>query len=347
MELDIFPGSTIKDPANDQVSEALKMIYSGETDAIILVADEANQRFLQAARGGHVEYREGKGKKIYAAEDVPLLKCQEMFSDYLQGGSQWKKEVEWKPQTADKKGIKTDWDTLLAEARAWEDDPQYTMVRPLFKQTKMTRTKLILTVLISVILTCAFCALTVNIYSKLEPSQVGRIAGESAFALVWVCLAGIGWAMFHTEIIVSRPILLIRLIITILITAGMVWLSTIAMGVLSVAFFSALFCGIYVIFYIARNIRNEMVYRNSSVEIPCNHLVIHHFWKTTTSEYGENSFPVHILGFVYLEKYKDYIEMTDKQSEEYSAAMTDNRLRVFARYLPEKPKVHTSRIVVT
>jgi hypothetical protein len=346
MELDIIHGSTIKNVTSEQINSTLEKVYEGGYAAAILIAENANQRFLQVAVGGHVEYREGKNKKIFAAEDVPLEKCQEMFSDYLQGGSQWKNEVDWKPQTADKKGIKTDWDALLAEARAWEDTPQYEMVKPLFRQTKMTRNRFILTVVISVILTCAFCAFSIYIYGKLEPSQVGRNAGEAVLAQVWICQAGIGWAMFHTESIVSRPILYTQLVISMLMTAGMAWLSATAMGTLSVAFFLALFCGIYVMFYIARNIRNEMVYRGSSVEVPCSHLVIHHYWKTTTSEYGVNAFPVHILGFVYLEKYKDYIEMTDKQSGEYGAALAQNKLRVFARYLPEKPKVHTTRIEV-
>ncbi len=98
MRLELIDGGgAIEEPSNDQIINALEQVYAEAITAVVLIADQAGEQFIQAPMGGgHIEYTPGKDAPIYAARGVSLEDAIRLFLSYARGDGEWEQVVEWK-----------------------------------------------------------------------------------------------------------------------------------------------------------------------------------------------------------------------------------------------------------
>lgn len=92
----VSPDSKTDAPDEGLIADALRLLYAGKLDAVILVADEGQNRFMQMGQGGgHIEHCVGRKGPIYSAENVPLDLATRMFASYRNGDDGWQSAVSW------------------------------------------------------------------------------------------------------------------------------------------------------------------------------------------------------------------------------------------------------------
>jgi hypothetical protein len=90
-------GGTIEEPGEALIRAALEQVYAEKLTAVILIADQAGNKFMQVPMGGgHVEYTPGKSDPIYAVDDVPLDEAIRLFLSYARDDGEWEQAVKWK-----------------------------------------------------------------------------------------------------------------------------------------------------------------------------------------------------------------------------------------------------------
>ena len=100
MRLDIVsPDSTTDNPSEEEIVEAIAKVYTENIDAVILISDVENNRFMQLPCGGvHIEYCVSPEGPIYSHEDTSRKLAIELFLSYARGDERWRTAVEWKVQ---------------------------------------------------------------------------------------------------------------------------------------------------------------------------------------------------------------------------------------------------------
>jgi hypothetical protein len=331
MEMKIEPGKTVKDPTVEQITEALQQVYDGLVTAVILVIDSENQHFIQAAGIGRVEYKEDNSGIMYAANDVPLEKCTEVFLQYAAKERQWKNALPW-------------------EAFDYKIQPQGSFdaiapeTAPVLEPPKRLKTiGILLSVILGILLPCCACGEFTTLLQNWEPIQRNLLYGELILNIVWISLAGIGYAIFQTQKLWYRFQIYIFFSLLLLVITLEVWLSIslLGLGIFGVALFSAIILGALSIWGLVKGLRLTMEFERDSVEVPVDYLSFQH--ESDASEYASMA-PVLLYGF--LKQYSGLTRLTLKKEKAYKSAMKEKRLHMFVRYLPRNPKIHLTRIEV-
>ena len=96
MKLEILSDRQIENPNEEDIVTAVTRVYAEKVDAVILLSDEKNNRFMQVPCGGeHIEYCVGPQGPIYAVEGISLDQAIRLFVAYARGEDSWKTEVPW------------------------------------------------------------------------------------------------------------------------------------------------------------------------------------------------------------------------------------------------------------
>jgi hypothetical protein len=83
-------------PRDKDVVAAIRDLSDDRVDAVILIADDERNLFLQLGRGGrHVEHCVGPGGPNYSTDGVSIETATRMILSYLHGDASWKGEVTW------------------------------------------------------------------------------------------------------------------------------------------------------------------------------------------------------------------------------------------------------------
>lgn len=95
-------GIEISDADNESIASTLKNLSEREDDGesfAVLEASPDINNYMQTIVDGnntfHVEYREQKEKKQYAADNVPLALTISLFQAYRNGDFSWKQTIVW------------------------------------------------------------------------------------------------------------------------------------------------------------------------------------------------------------------------------------------------------------
>lgn len=93
----VSPDRTTETFNDEEVNAAVHNVYRGQVEAVILVADEGNNEFMQLPCGGqHIEHCVGPKGPIYSAENVEVELAAQMFLAYAKSDDAWKTAVVWK-----------------------------------------------------------------------------------------------------------------------------------------------------------------------------------------------------------------------------------------------------------
>jgi len=330
IKLIVKPGTTKKAPTKGEITSAVHKAHSAGwgnlVQTVILTSDSDKDRYMLIDPGGpHVESRAGTDSPIFAADDVTLSKCKDMFWDFAQGGNQWQQAITW-----------------------------YTPIQPIkYSNPKwlMGRNnigRLILMTALAFITVCGACGVLSRINEVAEPATMGGLVLNFLCGFFWLAIGGIGWAMFHTEklgVVWSKTFLFILLGFASLFFAGQLWLSYTGFGFNSFAFLSA-FVGISAIFFITRLIKTSLEFERDSIEVEGDHYSFRFMVRYYSGEYGSGWSVDKVLNYVFLDKFLNYHPLLERKEEEYQTALDEKRLHVFVRYLPRDPKLHRVRIEI-
>jgi hypothetical protein len=328
IKLIVRPGATKKSPTKEEISSAVHKAHSAGwgnlMQTVILTSDTDKDRYILIEPGGpHVESRAGTDSPIFAADDVPLSKCKDMFWDFAQGGNQWQHAITWYTPIQPIKYSNPKW--LIARNNiGW----------------------LILMTALAFVTVCGACGLLSNIDKVVEPATMGGLVLNLLCGFVWLASGGIAGAMLHTEklgVVWSKTFLFILLGLASLFFAGQLWLSYAGFGFNSIAFLSA-FVGIFAIFFILRLIKTSNEFERDSNEVEGDHYSFRFMVRYYSGDNDSGWSVDKVLNYVFLDKFLNYQVIPGKKEKEYQTALAEKRLHVFVRYLPRDPKLHRVRI---
>lgn len=332
IKLIVKPGATKKSPTKEEITSAVHKAHSAGwgnlIHTVILTSDTDKDRYILIEPGGlHVESRASTDSPIFAADDVPLSKCKDMFWDFAQGGNRWQHAITWYTPTHPIKYSNPKW--LLGRHNiGW----------------------LILMTVLAFVTVCGACGVLSNIDKVVMPATMGGSALNLLCGFVWLASGGIAGALLHTErlgVVWNKTLLFILLGLASLFFAGQLWLSYAGFGFNSIAFLLA-FVGIFAILLIIRLIKTSLEFERDSIEVEGDHYSFR--LKVGFNSGGEYSSPSwyvsHLLNYVFLDKFLNYYTIPENQVEKYKTALAEKRVHVFIRYLPRDPMLHRVRIEI-
>ena len=327
MKMEVLPGYTINEPSSEQIKDALQQVYKGIVDIVILTADNENQIYIQVTCGELIEYKKDDTGFMYRMDAVTLAICTELFLDYANHGSSWKNQP-WNRFAFSKNKMGFE-----------NPDPKSIPAQP---KPILSGKKVVLGTILGAIFTCMACMILSVIFGYLDTEQDMRLISEAAFTIVWLSIAGIGWAILRLIILWEKNFLYLIAGGLFLLTIVELWLVIDALGIFSVAFFASLLANTFLMSIIYKKHGLMTEFEENSLEAAAGEITF--LSNVISSEFGPDEKPV--LNYTYLEKYSGTIDLTNKKSDAYKAALSNQQLKVIIRYLPRDPKIHKVRLEI-
>ena len=99
MKLELANGQKIDNPDQESVNKALESLTKNNNDYAIL----GDENYIQTAvteDGFLLEYQDSEGHFNSSDENLSLDTVKRVFSEYLNGESQWQNDLQWVPDEA-------------------------------------------------------------------------------------------------------------------------------------------------------------------------------------------------------------------------------------------------------
>ena len=319
MQLKLLPDKNIDIPTKRDIKESLGKIYGGDGNALILVADEKKNHFIQVAKlGGHVEYMQDG--VLYSADDVSLEECIKVFLDYFNRGRLWRTMLPWRePSKPQEESLKK---PKLIEVRK-HNEPQW--------ETR----KLILAILSGLSAAVLFCVLSTSF-----PLEKMIFPG---FLLI---LGAIPWLILHAKakerfVLFSPTYALIILLAAIGLGLLFLCITISQIGLLSLSTISVVVVSAWAIYMSVKLRQQARHFVECAIEVQSDRN-----WISLMEPLDPDSPHFPVLNYVYLNQYHDY-KPVRWQSRRIGRAIREKKLVVIIQYLPELPTVHRISKILT
>jgi hypothetical protein len=295
-----------EDPSPSDIRRALKQVYEGKLEAVVLSAEKESHRFLQTPRGGgHLEARTGRGKPLLSAERVPLAQAVEIFLDFAREGNAWRSAVDWVPVSRPTHG------------RAHKPG------RPIWK--------ILLVVLGGLLAVGLFCWLTQTqpLAQVLYPAFYGGGA-----LLYWLLL----WSKERAGVDLAPP--LWRSGAAVLLWLGISALALVISieisGLWNLSTAAVLAVDAWMVWSAARRTLNSLEFQRLAEEVEANRV------RLVMVDRGFENAPQPEFAYQYLGEHRAQRAVPGLQLrwQKLSRALDSGRLRLYVRYHPEDPAVH-------